>query len=692
MIHFQSGIELTNPKDIKDASLQYCIQLLSNREPKEEFRIDCKLKDVIHVARMAEKVPDDINHLTDEMFEETFKALSSKVGKYDFIIKGGAALKSALLKVCKSVWMSEKMPESWYETTLIQLYKGKGPRNNLENMRHIHIKNEFSKFFGHLVVSKAKPDILRNLSKFQIATKPGHRPQEHLFVLKSYIELNMSMEKAVIIQFFDNSKFFDKESLTDCMNALHKCDVKGKLYRLLYLMNHKTKFRVKTPVGLTEEALRGAGLAQGSLEGALISSVSLDSDVMQFFKNSTDEVSYFSVRLQPLLYQDDVARLAYSVESAQAGNLKMEVIAETKLLDYNHDKSGFIVVGEKKAKQKLIQELDESPLMFCKKPMKQEKITKYLGDWISTDGLADSVKVTVSKRFGLVHRAIADIRVIVDDCRNCIIGGLATGLHIWEAAVLPGLLLNSECWINIPNSVIQSLEKIQLKFYRAILSIGTGCPIPIIYWDTGGMLIKYRITKNKLLFFHHLATLSSESLAKEIFEVQKELNLPGLVSECNAILIEAGVKDVEKYSKYQWKALVNRLCRKLNEDDLLDQMKNYKKLEYDELKNEHCEMKSYMVSLNLYNARLRFKIRSKMTPTIQMNFKNDPVYKANLWTCLGCARSKDTAVDPACKDTQAHVLACEGYEDLREGKNFDDDKDLVEYFSAVIRRRMSETS
>ena len=36
LIHFQSGVELTNPKDIKDASLQYCVQLLSNREPKEE--------------------------------------------------------------------------------------------------------------------------------------------------------------------------------------------------------------------------------------------------------------------------------------------------------------------------------------------------------------------------------------------------------------------------------------------------------------------------------------------------------------------------------------------------------------------------------------------------------------------------------------------------------------------------------
>ena len=120
-------------------------------------------------------------------------------------------------------------------------------------------------------------------------------------------------------------------------------------------------------------------------------------------------------------------------------------------------------------------------------------------------------------------------------------------------------------------------------------------------------------------------------------------------------------------------------------------MKKYKKLEYNELIYEHCEIKNYMVNLNLYNARLRFKIRAKMTPTVQMNFKNDPAYKANMWTCLGCTRAKNSLVDPGSKDTQAHVLVCNGYVDLREGKNLNDDKDLVDYFSAVINRRMSET-
>ena len=51
--------------------------------------------------------------------------------KYEFIMKGGPALKAALFSVCQSVWTTEKFPENWRETTLIQLYKGKSPRNNL---------------------------------------------------------------------------------------------------------------------------------------------------------------------------------------------------------------------------------------------------------------------------------------------------------------------------------------------------------------------------------------------------------------------------------------------------------------------------------------------------------------------------------------------------------------------------------
>ena len=47
-------------------------------------------------------------------------------------------------------------------------------------MKHIYMKAEFPKFFGYLVVSAVKETTVHSTSKYQIATKPGHRPQENL--------------------------------------------------------------------------------------------------------------------------------------------------------------------------------------------------------------------------------------------------------------------------------------------------------------------------------------------------------------------------------------------------------------------------------------------------------------------------------------------------------------------------------
>ena len=69
--------------------------------------------------------------------------------------------------------------------------------------------------------------------------------------------------------------------------------------------------------------------------------------------------------------------------------------------------------------------------------MKHEDNAKYLGDWLSYHGLADSVHLTVKKRKGLVSQAIFEIRSVVDDFRSGVCGGLTAGLDIWEMSVLP---------------------------------------------------------------------------------------------------------------------------------------------------------------------------------------------------------------------------------------------------------------
>ena len=138
------------------------------------------------------------------------------------------------------------------------------------------------------------------------------------------------------------------------------------------------------------------------------------------------------------------------------------------------------------------------------------------------------------------------------------------------------------------------------------------------------------------------------------------------------------ISDAKANNKMQWKRIVSKKVADQNRVSLLEIIKNkYKKLEYEVLSEENCEMKEYFKSLNLPDARLQFALRSKMTKSVQMNFKGEPKYIRNGWKCQDCD----------IPDTQDHILRCPCYQQLRVGKILDSDKDLVQYFRKVIQIR-----
>ena len=188
--------------------------------------------------------------------------------------------------------------------------------------------------------------------------------------------------------------------------------------------------------------------------------------------------------------------------------------------------------------------------------------------------------------------------------------------------------------------------------------------------------MRNRIIKKKLIFLHHIANLDRSSLAYKIYEVQVRLALPGLVEECQPFLVRFGITNLAGYTKLQWKKLINEKLAQVNKSDLLEMMVRSKKLDPKKLADEDFEVKPYFKSLNLVQARIRFRIRSLMTKSVKMNYPSDPRYSRNL-TCCHCEQI----------DSQSHILYCPGYEHLREHKNLDDDHDLVLYFQQVLRMR-----
>ena len=186
--------------------------------------------------------------------------------------------------------------------------------------------------------------------------------------------------KMMMLQTYDISKFFDKEVLEDVMNTLYELKVDMKAYRTWFLLNKNTNIRVKTGVGYTEWSEEGPMIGQGTGGGALVSQANLDRGMVDMFMGSEEEIKFGSVRILPVMFQDDIMRAVDSVASAKAGNVKVAAVMRGKQLRLNPDKTGFIMFGKKKDVEAAREEIARAPIT-CGDFITHEKVSdKWLGD------------------------------------------------------------------------------------------------------------------------------------------------------------------------------------------------------------------------------------------------------------------------------------------------------------------------
>ena len=349
-------------------------------------------------------------------------------------------------------------------------------------------------------MEKSKSKIIAKCSQFQIGALPGHQPQEHLFVLKSTISLYSYLDIALIFQFYDISKYFDKENLKDVMDSLYQAGIMGKIYRLWYEINKSNRIKIQTGCGMSQSAETGENLAQGSIGGALASTLNLSIGIDTLFEGSTDEVSYGSTRLGPAMFQDDLARLCTTVHGAQAGNDRIDTVMNLKQLKLNIDKSSFLLLGRKTQIEKIRNIIEKDPLLLSGEIIKEKSDEKYLGEYIHSEGLSKSIDFTVQKRYWLTLSAIMEIKTILNDYRIHVPGGINTGIMLWELAVIPMILNNADTWNDIDSVTLKKLEDLQNMLIRYLFNTPRSSPIPALCWDVGMFKIKYRILQKQLNF------------------------------------------------------------------------------------------------------------------------------------------------------------------------------------------------
>ena len=121
--------------------------------------------------------------------------------------------------------------------------------------------------------------------------------------------------------------------------------------------------------------------------------------------------------------------------------------------------------------------------------------------------------------------------------------------------------------------------------------------------------------------------------------------------------------------------------------ELLIDIRNYKKLDFEELSLEKFERKPYFFKMSLEDIRLTFKIKSKVTPTVRKNFSGK--YRKSSLLCPSC-RNSDVSSSIQTEDTQEHIMFdCPAFSSLRENQDMSDDEQLKNFFKAVLDYRFN---
>ena len=664
---------ITDKEKIKEVSLAHNVEILTKMKPLPQYEYIIQEKQENHEIMMERDQEEDKWILDIPFYYKVIKRIKDK-NKNLFLLfnKAGPMYKAAIFMLMKRLIEKEEVPKAYDLTSLTQIWKKKGSALSLNNMRFIHMKCWRAKLLEALITEKMKPRIVEATPKIQIGGMPSSQSVEHLVTLKTWMKQIEENKSEGIVSLFDMSKFFDKESLLDCMDTLNKkAKIDAKSYRMLYKLNENTKISVKTSVGESKTAPIKDSVGQGSFAAALVSSLNIGSAIADKFQGESS-ANIGSLELLCLILQDDIMKMSNTLEQARNGSEKIDELLKQKLLSLNYDKSKYILLGNGKAKNRMRKELMKQPMKMGEEILGNSVMEKYLGDIIHEKGCGESITATIKER---MRKLTSKCEEIIQIANTTLMGGLRNSniaFKLFEALVIQPLLHNCASWIGITEKHIKELQKFQNKFVRRVLHLPHSVTQALIDWDVGMWPMEWRIKERKLNFVRQVLLKDNENIAKQTLQQEMAIGINGLAHECNDVCSEINIPEITNInvlSKRQIKSTVQKAITERNRNNML----SFKKVA--DRVSENSSDNNYLDRMGLTHSRIWIRYRARAIKGIKANHKRS--WKNDL-DCRFC--------DDKILETQEHLGECRGLSWERRNLRMDTEGGKINFFKRVEKK------
>ena len=488
-----------------------------------------------------------------------------------------------------------------------------------------------------------------------------------------------------IFQVFDMTKFFDRESLLDCMSTLkEKAKIDNKTYHLWYMLNEDTRISVKTSVGQSRSKVIKDSIGQGTGGAALVSSLNIGCSIDEAFKNKTS-TKIGDVKINSPTFMDDISNLCDDLEKARDASKAIQGALGPKGLSINQSKSKYLIIGDKnmKKRERILKDAKANPIRLGEAVIENSTCEKYLGDMIEEKGCAASITETIKERIRTLTSKCHDIIQMVE---NPIMGSLGNSLapfKLFEATVVESLLTNCPSWIGLNNTHINMLQNFQDSFVRKVLKLADNVPKALLTWDIGLTPMKDRIDLKKLLFLRKMLKKDILSITKQVLYEEVLLGVQGLAYECSEICRNIGIPDIMCFEVTE-REIKEAIYIRMNKV-ALEEMK--KKTKVKDRLSEDPEDNTYIHVMSLPESRVWIRYRGRVIAGVKANFKNSHTNDLSCRFCHNEARddpadaqdSSDVQNRP--DESQEHLEMCSGMEFERRGLCMRNRRDLVKFWT-----------
>ena len=146
-------------------------------------------------------------------------------------------------KLFNLILTTGKTPQSWSIGVIKPLFKSKGNVSDPDNYRGITLLSCFGKLFTN-VINCRLTDFLNTFNAIgteQAGFKAGHSTVDHMFVLKSLVDIYLSRNRRLYCCFVDYRKAFDTVNRSKLWSKILSLNINGKLFNVVHNIYSQAK-------------------------------------------------------------------------------------------------------------------------------------------------------------------------------------------------------------------------------------------------------------------------------------------------------------------------------------------------------------------------------------------------------------------------------------------------------------------